>query len=59
MKNTNPQPAQQNGSPARAVYRRPALTEFGSVAMLTQAGTGTLTELMVNMVISMSMARRP
>jgi hypothetical protein len=26
--------------------------------MLTQAGTGTLTELMVNMMISMAMTRR-
>ena len=49
---------QQSLSPARAVYRKPSLKEFGSVSLLTQAGSGTLTELMVNMMISMAMNRR-
>jgi hypothetical protein len=58
MNDATRQPQQVNGSPPRAAYRKPGLKEFGSVGMLTQAGTGTLTELMVNMMISMAMTRR-
>lgn len=39
MKNQKQQPKQEVGSSARAPYCKPAVTEFGSVGALTQAGT--------------------
>ena len=38
----------------RLPYQPPKLLEFGSVSALTQAGTGTRSELMSNGMLSMS-----
>ena len=58
MKDNKQNREEEYGSPARAAYKKPSLTEFGSVGILTQAGTGTLTELMLNMMSSMDPIRR-
>ena len=57
-KNTKQHPQEEHGSPVKAAYNKPNLKEFGSVGILTQAGTGTLTELMLNMMSSMDPNRR-
>jgi len=58
MNNTQQHLQEVHGTPAKAAYKKPSLKEFGFVGILTQAGTGALTELMVNMMSSMDPNRR-
>ena len=58
MKDTRQHPDEQRGTRPRAAYAKPSLKVFGSVGVLTQAGTGTQTELMVGGMSSMDPNRR-